>query len=153
MSVQFEKNSMVGDLQIKTRRLSFDISITANATPASKKHASDLPGVCLLRTEGITAAADAVEDLSGSFTTAADNSSGNSQFGILLKGSELGSIKRVKRVQLTQVLATGTAIVVAGLSNSFLSAGGNIVIDVTGTGTNLASESPTFHVEVIYELN
>lgn len=151
MSIIFEKNSGVGDLQIKTKVLRFDVSIGGNATPASKTHQSDLPGVVYLRTEGKVAEADAIETLS--FTTANDEDSGNCQFGILIKGSELGSIKRVKKVLITQVLATGTAIVVAGISNTFLSAGGNIQIDITGTGTRLDNESPTFHVEVVYELN
>ena len=149
-----EKNSTLGNHFLAYKKLAFEVSITANATPADKVHSiKDIPGVALLRTEGKVADADAVEDLSGDFTAAEDTTNG--QFGVLIKGSELGSVKKVLRVQVTQLTATGTAIVVASpaqgsLVTDYLSDGGNIAIDITATGTDLETESPTFLIEVDY---
>lgn len=150
-----EKNNVVLDQQLKHKRLCFEISITGNATPASKKHASDLPGVCVLRSEGLTAEADAVEDLSGSFTTADDSDgSGNSVFGVLMKGSELGSIKKVLSVRVAETsTALATSLAVTKHGTGGLSSGGNIAFSVAGTGLVLSSESPKIMVEVDYVLS
>lgn len=146
-----EKNSRLGDHYLAQRDLAFEVSITANATPADKEHGIlDLSGVALLRTEGKTAEADAVEDLSGDFTTAVDNSTGDSQFGILLKGSELEEVAKVLEVEVKEQTALATSIAATPAASAYLTAGGNIAIDVAGTGLNLASESPKLLVKVKY---
>lgn len=144
-----ESSVQLANHYLATKKLVFQFSITGHATPASKTHSvADIPSVVLLRTEGKVADADAVEDLSGDFTTAVDAT--NAQFGILLKATELGDVKKVLKVSVTQQTATGTAIASTPASSAFLTAGGNIAIDVLATGTDLASESPTFTVEVDY---
>lgn len=150
-------NSRVGQRMLETHVLRFQITITGNATPASKTHATDLDGIVYLRTEGKVADADAIEDLSASFTTADDNDgSGNSEFGILIKGSELaeGGVAKVRQVRVEELTALATSIAITDVSDTkvaYKTAGGNIAIEVAGTGLNLASESPTFFVEVIYD--
>lgn len=143
-----EKNTKLADHRLRQVELCFEVSIASNATPASKKHGSDLPGVCILRTEGKTSEADAVESIA--FTTAADNATGDSQFGILLKGSEIGDMEKVLEVSVSEQTALATSLAFAKVGSSYLTAGGNIAIDVEGTGLNLASESPTLLVKVIY---
>lgn len=150
---QFEKESIVMDHRIKQRKLLLECSIVANATPADKKHGSDLPGVLILRTEGKIAESDAIEDLSSDFTTAVDNSTGDSQFGILIDASKLqGDIEKVYSVSVTEQTALASSLTVASAQSDYLTSGGNIAIDITGTGLNLESESPTLLVEIEYKL-
>lgn len=135
---------------LKQERLCFQFSITANATPASKKQVSDIPGLCVLRMQGLTAAADAVETIT--WTTPVDNSGGNSVFGILLN-LDRNLADKVYSVSVSEVTALATSIAVTGPNNTagaYLTAAGNIAIEVAGTGLNLASESPTFKVTVEY---
>jgi hypothetical protein len=68
----FQKNSALHDHLLKQERLVFEVTIKANATPASKQHIVDIPGSVYLRTQGKTSEADAVEDLSSQVPTAAD---------------------------------------------------------------------------------
>jgi hypothetical protein len=151
MSVHFEKDSTVQNHRIKQRDLIFEVAIVANATPADKKHASDLHGVAFLRTEGKISEADAIEDLSADFTAADDNNAGNSQFGILIDASKLsGEIDKIYKVTVTEQTALATSLTVAPAQATYLTTEGNIAIDITGTGLNLASESPTFLIEVEY---
>lgn len=148
-----EKNSAVQNQRQFAKKLVFEFSITGHATPASKVHASDLSGVCYLRTEGKVAEADAIEDLSATFTTAADNSGGNSVFGVLMKGSELGSIAKVLKISVSETsTAVATSLAVTKHGTGGLSAGGNIAFSIAGTGLNLASESPKICVELDYVL-
>ena len=146
-------NAAVRQHQLKHERLVLKFTITGNATPASKVHTCDLPGIAILRTEGIVTAADTLEAVT--FTTAVDAT--NACFGIIIDGSELGSIKRVLGAKLTQVTATGTAIVTrapnSGTHAAMLTAGGNVAIEFLMTGTDLASESPSCMLEIDYELN
>lgn len=146
------KDFLVSSRLDKTRELVVECSITANATPASKLHASEIPGTLFLRTEGKVAEADAIEDLSGSFTTAVDNSTGNSVIGILIKGVNLpnNGIEKVLQVEVIEQTALATSLTVSKVGSSFLTAGGNIALNVAGTGLNLASESPTLLVKITY---
>lgn len=147
------KNSLVSGVLDKTRELVVECTITANATPASKVHSSDIPGTLFLRTEGKVSEADAVEDLSASFTTAADNSTGNSVFGILIKGENLpnNGIDKVLDVSVTEQTALATSLAASKVGSDWKTAGGNIAVDLAGTGLNLASESPTLLVKIIYK--
>lgn len=143
-----QKNSTLEHQYLKLRRLVFDFSITANATPASKVHASDLPGVCFLRTQGKTAEADAVEDLSASFTTPDDESTGSSVFGVLI--SQLELIEKIYSIEVVEQTALSTSLTVTSLGTRGLTAGGNIAFNIAGAGLRLDTESPVIRVEVTY---
>jgi hypothetical protein len=134
---------------LRQERLVMDFSIVANATPALKGQAADIPGLEVLRTQGQTAAADAVEAIT--WTAPVDNSAGNSVFGLLLN-LDLDKADKVYSVSVTEVTALATSIAVSGPNGaaSYLTPAGNIAIEVAGTGLNLASESPTFRVVVEY---
>src|ERR1700679_2255206 len=86
---------------LRFERLVYNFSITGNSTPANKTQTSDLPGMAILRMQGQTAQADAIEN-DFTWTTPVDNSSGNSVFGILLflDGNEA---EKVYDVNITQV--------------------------------------------------
>lgn len=146
------KDSLVSSRLDKTRELVVECTITGNATPASKIHSSEISGTLILRTEGLTAEADALEDLSASFTTAADNATGDSVFGIILKGENLpnNAIDKVLEVSVTEQTALSTALVATKVTTDWLTSEGNIAIDLAGAGLNLASESPTLLVKIIY---
>ena len=140
-------SSSLQDRFLKQRRLVFEFDITANATPASKVHGDDLPGHVVLRSEGKTADADAIEDLSASFTTAVDATNGI--FGCIVYG--LDSIRKVHSITFSERgAATGTAIAMTKLGTAGLSAGGNIAFELTMTGTDLATESVAGFVSVEY---
>lgn len=146
------KDSLVSSRLDKTRELIVECEITANATPANKVHSSDIPGTLFLRTEGKVSEADAIEDLSGDFTTAADNATGNSVFGIVIKGENLpnNGIDKVLDVEIKDQNGDATSLTVTPAQASYLTSGGNIAIDIAGTGLNLASESPVLLVKVVY---
>lgn len=134
----------------RSKRLVLECGITSNATPASKTHISDLPAVAILRTEGKTSEADAVETIT--WTAAADNSTGNSVFGILINLPEKAD--RVSKVTISEKgTALASSLAVTGPSaaaGAYLTSAGNVAIEIAGTGLNLASESPTLVVEVEY---
>jgi hypothetical protein len=142
----FDENAVLNNHQLKQERLVFSFSITANATPASKLHHVDLPGIVTLRSEGKTAEADAIEDLSSSFTTAVDDT--NSVFGVLI--SKIVDLDKVLKITISELtsLAASTAITKLGVFGK--TPEGNIAFNVTGTGLDLNSESPTYVVEIEY---
>lgn len=134
---------------LRYERLCCNFSITANATPANKQQQVDVVGLEVLRMQGQTAAADAVELLT--WTAPTDNTAGNSIFGMLLNLDE-NIADTVYCVTLREVTSLGTSYVVTGPngSASFLTAAGNIAIEVAALGLNLSSESPTFNLVVEY---
>lgn len=149
MANDFKSNSTLCDYQLKQQRLVFQFTIAGNATPASKTHSSDLPGVVYLRTQGKTTEADAIETLT--WATADDESTGNSVFGFLV---DLGDNKarKVHKIMLTEVSAVSTSEAVTGPNGaaSILTAEGNLAVEIAGTGLRLDTESPTFLVEIEY---
>lgn len=149
----FEQNSVVNDYMLKHKKLVCEFSITANATPASKKHNSpDLPGVLLLRTEGKIAEVDAIEVVA--YTTAADNSTGDSVFGVMIRGGSegvgLGSIAKILKITVSEKTSLATSLAVTKHGTNGLSTAGNIAFSIAGTGLTLATESPTIVVEIDY---
>lgn len=138
-----EKNVHVNAAMIKYRELAFQFSITHHGTPASKVHNISLP-IAKLRTEGKTTEADAIEDLSAEFTTAAD---ATGIFGIVIDGSEIADIDRIVGVE---VFTNSTAACVLGADYTAVSADNNISIDLD-TDLNLTSASvANFQVLVKY---
>lgn len=150
--MDYSNNNTVHDHLLKQKKLVLECSITANATPASKKHGTDLAGVAILRTEGKVAEADAVETVA--FTTADDENSGNSVFGLMLRGGAayLGSIAHVTAISVTEKTALATSLAVTKHGTDGLTTGGNIAFTIAGTGLRLDTESPTLVVEIDYKL-
>lgn len=134
---------------LRQERLVFEFSIVGNATPANKGRSSDIPGTVILRCQGQTADADAVETLS--WTAPVDNNAGDSIFGVLIDLDE-NVADKVYSVSVTEVSAVSTSESLSGPGGaaSYLTADGNVAIEIAATGLNLASESPTFRVEVEY---
>lgn len=151
MGIDYKNNPELHEFLLRSQSLVFRVSITANATPASKIQVVDIPSAVYLRSQGLTAAADAIETLS--WTTAVDNSTGNSVFGILIDLGE-NEARKVELVRVTEITSLATSFTTRGpgaVVDGYLTASGNIAIEIAGTGLNLASESPTFVVEVVYQ--
>lgn len=144
MANDFNNSAELHEHRLKSHRMVAEIAIVADATPADKVHSSDVAGVIILRTEGKTAEADAIEDLSGSFSAAADNAAGNSTFGVLV---DLGDVAKVKKVTVSEQTALATSLA----SSIVASSAGNIAIEIVGTGLVLDSESPTLLLEIEYD--
>jgi hypothetical protein len=147
MSIDFKSDSAaLHDHRLKSHREVFEVAITGNATPADKGHSSDIPGVAILRSLGKTADADAAESLT--WTTPVDATNG--LFGVLFSH---GKVNKVKKVTVSEQTSTGSGVTVTGpnAGSSYLTAGKNIGIEITSTGSDLASESPTFLVEIEYD--
>lgn len=151
MSRVMEKNQTLNDYYLKQKRFVAEFSITFNATPADKVHSvPEAHGVMLLRTEGKTSEVDAIETVS--FTTAADNSTGNSVFGVMVRGGDsgLGSVNKVLKISVSEKTSLASALAVTAHGTNGLTTGGNVAFSIAGTGLDLSSESPTIVVEVEY---
>jgi hypothetical protein len=135
---------------LRQERLVVNCSIVANVVPEDKGQTNDVPSLLILRTEDQTAAADAVET-GIAWTAPVDNSAGNSVFGLLLNLA-LNEADKVYSVSVTEVTALAGSLTVTGPggASSFLTADGNVAIEVAGTALNLSTESPTFLVVVEY---
>lgn len=121
---EFKKTASVEDYRIKANRLCIPFSIVHHATPASKTVTDDLPDACYLATEGLTAAAAAV-DSGTNFTTPVDSTG---IFGVLL--ANVGTVKKVTKVEVV-MLSSGTAVAtLKGASSSGVTASGNIAFSV-----------------------
>lgn len=131
------KSSDLMDYILKQERLVFEVAITANATPANKVHASDIPGVAVLRTEGKTAEADAIEDLSAQVPTAAD---ATGVFSILIDDP---SVKKFLKASVTP--SVGTVAVTKEIST------GNRLILEIDSNQDLSLTDLTLLVELDYE--
>ena len=148
-----EINSSVDNQQVMHRKLVFEFNVVHHATPASKKVASDLPGVCFISSEGLTTPVSAIEDVTGLTNyTAASDASGI--VDVLLKGSELGSIKKVMTVVVREKVSTGFSAPTVQILGSAggLTPGGNIAFEVT-VAASLATTDSTCVVEVDYLLS
>lgn len=136
MGILQKENSALNTRMRKTQRLCFDVTITADATPADKTHATDLPGVVYLRTEGLTAEADAIE--SGTYTTADD---GTGVFGVLI---DLGDNPADKIYKLDLQVDTGEITGTAALTSN-----GRIALDLD-SDQDISSQDITVTVVLDY---
>lgn len=119
MAIEFNDSAELHSHRLKQQRLVYDASIGSNATPASKTHASDIPGVVYLRTEGKTAEADAIEDVSSQLAgSAAADATGI--FQILL---DVPSVDKIYSVTVTPDSGTVT-------STSKVTTGKKLLIEV-----------------------
>lgn len=148
-----EKNSTLNDHMLKTRQLTFEVAVVYHATPASKLVSSDLPGVACVATEGLLTPVTDVEAISGLTNYTAPNDA-NGILAVMLKGSALGSVKKVQEIRVVEKSSTGVSTVtVQALGTSQgLTSGGNIAFEID-SGTNLSSASAKFTCEVIYLLS
>lgn len=121
------------DHRLKQQRLVFQTTVTANATPADKVHSVDIPSSVILRTEGKTADADAVEDLSAQVPAAAD---ATGIYAILVD---------IQPSKLYSVSVTGASVTQSGLST-----GGRILIEVD-SANNLSTTDDTLTIEIEYK--
>lgn len=148
-----EKNSVLNEHQLKTRRLVWEIAITHHATPASVTATTDLPGVCKLAMEGLLTPVTDVEAISGLTNyTAPDASDGI--IDVMLTAAALGSVKKVMSVKVNQRASTGLGsaptVQILGSAGGLTTAG-NIVFEVD-TATDLTTTDATFVCEVEYLL-
>lgn len=145
-----EKDDRLQDRELKMREVAFRVRIQANATPASKVHQGEIANVAVIRSQGKTAQADAIEDLSASWTAAAD---ATGIFGVLLKGDELGQVDRIISATITAL--DGSTTTVAGLSCGGLQAGlspaGNIALQFDSS-LSLAAANVDVIVDLKYYL-
>ena len=158
--MEFLGNERVLDRTIKLRTVVFRIEVVADATPADKIHRSDLGNeLIILRTEGLTTDADDIEDVSGDFTTPVDAT--DAVFGAILR-KELtedqfdgfGEIERVVDITAYDLGGTATTLAASLVDGTDVDHGltpeGNIAIEITTTGLDLASEDADILVVMNY---
>lgn len=151
MSFLIISDAQVGEVKEKTHRLTVEVSIVGDATPADKGLSNDLGGALIIRAEGQTAVAEALE-AGLSWTTAVDDSTGDSQFGLLLDGSKLcnNAVLKVLSVSVSDSLGTATSVASSKVEAEFLTAGGNVAIDIAGTGLDLSAENAVILLDIVY---
>lgn len=146
-----KSNAALEDHMLRVQRLTANFTITAHATPASKIHSVDIPGVIVLRTQGKTADADAIED-GITWTTADDkDGSGDSVFGVVVNLGE-NIADKVYSVTLTEVSTVSTSEALSSPTGvtSYVTENGNIAFEIAATGLDLETESPTFRMDIVY---
>lgn len=117
MSVMFKKKAEFHDHLLKQTRLVMEVKVVANATPANKQHIVDVPGMAYLRTQGKTAEADAVEDISAQVAAAANDANG--VFAVLLDEQ----VSKIYSVAVTP--SAGTATITGAIST-----GGRMILNL-----------------------
>jgi hypothetical protein len=138
------------DYRLRHVRLVVPFNIVGDAVPADKViDVQELKGVFFLRTEGQTSIVDSFEDLSQTnFTTPDDDDSGDSIFGVFIKGSN--GVSKVKKLLFAEIKEDGTSlssnlsVVKKGNNNSGVSVDGNICLDIIADDVNLSSDNPSF---------
>ena len=121
----FEGNDLVQKRLMKSRKLVVGFKITGHATPASKTHYVDLPGVAYLRSEGLTATADAVESVSAIVSTATDSTG---VFAMLIKASELNDT--MSDLVNVEVVGKPGETATFAVTKHAVTAGGNLVFTI-----------------------
>lgn len=116
--------------------LVFDVTVKANATPASKLHVTDIPSVAVLKTQGKTAEADAIE----TYTSSPALADATGVFEVLID-------QLCEKIYEVRVVAAsvGTATISAAKS-----AGERIIIELD-SDQNLATTDLTLTLEVKYK--
>lgn len=149
-----QKNAVVEDHDLKHEKLVFEFAVVGNATPASKTLSSDLPGVCVLAAEGLTADMVAAEALIASETNYAAPDDSDGKIDVLLKASELGSILKVMKIiaHVKDSAGTFTAAPCTGFGTSGKTTAGNIAFQVD-TAVDFSAANGTVVVEVDYVLS
>lgn len=145
-----EKNANMYDRLLKSVDLKMRVKVVADATPADKKHDSDLSGVAILISEGKTAEADAIE-ASLPYATPVD---ATGEYSLLLKGDEMGEIEEVLEARLIETRDGGTTtvtLVTSGTTVRGLTPAGNILMDVDATDSlAVATQDSEIVLEISY---
>jgi hypothetical protein len=167
-TVRNKVNPQLLDQMLRCEKLDFQCKIVHNATPANKTFSTDVPSVSLLRAQGQTAAVDAIETLS--WTAPLDNSSGTI-FGLYLDigvtvTPSLGPVPtaenyadKVYNVTVLKAVVDANGNMESfstlpttgpGGTTAYLTPLGNIAIEVTDSGGNLATTDENLCVLVTY---
>lgn len=137
---EFRANSTeIHDRMLKAQRLMCKVTVGADATPADKTHSDDLSGKAILRTEGKTAAADAVEDVSGDVTAPAD---ATGLFSVLIDEEMVDTIYKVD-------LQSDNGTIALGAQGAKVTSGGRMVIDLDSS-LDFSAAGATFTIIVDY---
>lgn len=140
MSIEFRPNSMeIHDRMLKGQRLMMQVTVGADATPADKTHSDDLSGKAILRTEGKTAEADALEDVSGDVTAPAD---ATGLFAVLVDD------EMVEKIYKVDVEASNGTIAL-GAQGAKVTSEGRMVIDLDSS-LDFSAAGATFTIIVDY---
>lgn len=136
MSINVRQNATMTNYLLGQQRLVFEVAITANATPALKVLQSDIPGVAVLRAQGQTAAADAIE--SGIAFTAPNDANGI--FGVLVDDLS----RKFLKAEITPSVGTATV-------TKALSAEGRPFLNID-SNQDLSTTNLTVLVELEYQI-
>jgi hypothetical protein len=134
MSVEFRQKVSLHDHLLRQQIVRFNVKVNANATPANKILETDIPTVAVLRCQGQTAQADAIE--SGIAFTAPNDANGIC--GLLF--DDLAN----KLYSVTVTPSAGTVSVTSGLS-----AEGRPYLNID-SNQDLSTTSVQFDVELKY---
>ena len=150
-----QKNSIVEDQSLKHQRVMFELKVVSHATPSSKSHMTDLPGVCVLASEGKLTELAAVEDITGGANYVAP-SDADGKINVILKKAELGTVEKVMKVVAHEKDAGGTFTlapckVTTAPTAGGLTAAGNIAFSID-SGIDLSAADATISVVVDYLL-
>lgn len=129
-----EKSEVLEARMLKQKAVAFSVSVTGNATPASKTLASDLPSVALLVAEGITSALP-----SGVTTVTPADSTG--KFSVVLDKALIGDVSKVYECRIVNVTSTQT--VAFSISNGY------IVLDLD-SAADLSAANTACNIIVTY---
>lgn len=121
---------------LKQEILVFACSITANATPALKMHASDVQTVAVLKTQGKTSEADAIE----TYTSSPALADATGIFEVLIDDC----VEKIYEARVVSV-STGTATIAA-----IKSAGERIILKLD-SNQDLSAQSIDLVLEVKYK--
>lgn len=134
MSIEFRQKVSLHDHLLRQQIVRFNVKVNANATPANKVLQTDIPEVAILRCQGQTAEADAIE--SGIAFTAPNDANGIC--GLLFDD------KADKLYSVSVTPSVGTASVTSGLS-----AEGRPFLNID-SNQDLSTTSVQFDIELKY---
>lgn len=146
----FLPNSSAGqELLLAHRRVILDVTVVGNATAASVRHASDVPGAVFLKSEGKDDVS--AQDSAPTFGTIENNNAGASILGVLIHAPKCLGGKVLKLYSLSAVESgTSTAgtvtVALKGASSTGISADGNLAFTIAGSAANLAADTVNYRV-------
>jgi hypothetical protein len=134
MAIEFRQKASLHGHLLKNESVIFKVKVNSNATPANKVLETDIPDVAILRCQGQTAEADAIE--SGiAFTTPVD---ATGICGLLFDDQ----VEKIYQVNVTP--SVGTVVVTSGVS-----AGGRLFLNID-SNQDFSSASVELMVELKY---
>ena len=145
------KDSQVQGRKLKVQKMSIPLTVSANATPASKVVASDEPSLVFVNVQGITGISTSTGALATGETapTLASATDSTGVINVLVKvGEPIAKIVSVKLIGrgATSLMISGQAL---ALTTGGATPGQSIVANLT-TGVNLASAPIDAALEVEY---